>query len=260
MHVDLHSHILPGVDDGPRAIDEAVSLAHAYLNSGICRVVATPHVNARWGHDVERCLEAFDTLSDRLTNDRVGLELDFGGEIALTSALDLETDQLLHFRLAGGDWLLIEPPSEGPEFAVHSMIFEVQTRGHRVLLAHPERCQTFQKDLDLLESLVKGGVRTQVTASALSGQFGAKARRTAEDMFKRDLVHMVASDAHHANKRPPGLDAELKQSGHNDLIQWLCHDMPVWILDGGEEPARPSVDVGRQRGSKGILGRLGLRS
>lgn len=221
--------------------------------------MATPHVNHRWGLQFPQAAEVVEETRVELEAAGLDLRVDLGAEVALSTAVDLEPEQLERYRMAGGDWLLLEAPSQGPSVAIHSMIFGVMSQGHRVLLAHPERCGTFQEDLDLLASLVSGGARTQVTAEALTGRFGRTARRTAEEMFKRDLVHIVASDAHHATDRPPSLTPELKRSGHKDLIQYLCHDMPAWILDGGEEPVRPERR-GKKKAGRGILSRLGFNN
>lgn len=257
--IDLHIHILPGLDDGPGDLADTKALASACISAGVDRVVATPHVNHRWGLQFPQTTEAVEETRLALEDAGLDLQVELGAEVALTTAVDLEPEQLQRYRMANGDWLLLEAPSQGPSTAIHSMIFSVMSQGHRVLLAHPERCQTFQEDLDLLASLVNGGVRTQVTAEALTGRFGRTAQRTAQRMFNRDLVHVVASDAHHATHRPPSLIPEIKSSGHGDLIQYLCHDMPAWILDGGEEPVRPDSGSKKKAG-RGILGRLGFNA
>ncbi len=135
----------------------------------------------------------------------------------------------------------------GSKSEIHKSIYEIQERGFRVLLAHPERNPALQRDLDLVADLVRSGVRTQITAEAITGGFGVAAEKAARQMFERNLVHTVASDAHHATERPPGLVGQLKRSGHKGMIQWLCHDMPAWILDGGEEPVRPDAAVKKRK-------------
>lgn len=256
--VDLHTHILPGVDDGPADMAGTVALASAFVAAGVERVVATPHVNHRWGPRIPQIGEALEETRAVLDAEGVPLKVEVGAELALSTAVVLDTDSLAACRLGQGEWLLVEPPARGSSTGVHSMIFTVLTRGHRVLLAHPERCEIFQRDLDLLDSLVAGGVRTQVTAAALSGGFGGTARRTTEEMFDRGLAHVVASDAHHATHRPPGLAGDMRNSPYSESVRYFCHDMPNWILDGGPEPERPRARRG-QVTRRGILGRLGFR-
>jgi len=258
--IDLHCHLLPGIDDGPVDIDGSIALARAYLAAGITRVAATPHVNLRHPNrssDVEpRRLE----LTERLALEGIDLRIDSGAEVSAAVAAEIDDEELRRLTLGGGEWLLIEPPTRSGAFEIHQAVFEIQRRGFKVLLAHPERNPALQRDIDLLGDLVATGVRTQVTAEALTGRFGSAAEACSRELFARDLVHTVASDAHHATDRPPGVANELKRSGHRDLVQWLCRDMPAWILDGGEEPPRPgSGESGGRPESRGLLRRLGLR-
>lgn len=257
--IDLHTHILPGLDDGPEDLAGTKSLAAAFLAAGVERVVATPHVNHQWGPQMPTANVSLRETEQALEAAGLDLRLELGGEVSLSTALELEPRLLSRYRLAGGEWLLLEPPFQGSSVFVRSMIFNVMTQGHRVLLAHPERCQTFQDDPQLLAGLIEDGARVQVTAKSLTGRFGQTALRATREMFRRDLVHVVASDAHHATERPPGMASELEQAGHEDLIRYLCRDMPAWILDGGEEPARPDVR-GKKKAGRGILGRLGFNS
>lgn len=260
--IDLHCHLLAGIDDGPDDLDESVALATAYLAAGITRVAATPHVNLRHRNRSAEIAQRRAELEARLAKEVVSLTVEPGAEISASVAADLDDEELRRLALAGGEWLLIEPPTRASAFEIRSAVFEVQRRGFRVLLAHPERNPALQRDPDLITELVEGGVRTQVTAEALTGRYGGPSERCANEMFDRHLVHTLASDAHHATDRPPGLAEELKRTGHQDLIQWLCQDMPAWILDGGDEPPRPgsgAADEGETGRNRGLLGRLGLR-
>jgi len=238
---DLHSHILPGVDDGPDSIHGSLRLAGEYVSDGTGRVVTTPHINHRWGIRVEKIHESFAALQNALESNAIDLLLEFGGEVELTTAIDMTSEELDWFRLGGGEWLLIEPPPSGPGSSIHAMVFEIQSRGYRVLLAHPERCETFQNHIELLESLIAGGVRTQVTAEAITGGFGHSAQKASKKFFERELVHTVASDAHHADLRPPGLASHLNRAGYGYLYDWLCKEVPEAILSGGPPVRRPEA-------------------
>ncbi|HTU14849.1 MAG TPA: CpsB/CapC family capsule biosynthesis tyrosine phosphatase [Solirubrobacterales bacterium] len=258
--IDLHCHLLPGIDDGPADLDGAVALAEAYLAAGIGRVAATPHVNLRHRNRADGIEERRAELNARLTELGIDLRIEPGAEISATVAAEIGDGELRRLTLGGGEWLLVEPPSRASAFDIHQAVFEVQRRGFKVLLAHPERNTALRRDLDLLGDLVASGMRTQITAEALTGRFGSDAEACSRELFARNLVHTVASDAHHATERPPGLTNELKRSGHRDLVRWLCHDMPAWILDGGEEPLRPGAGAsGETRNGGGLLRRLGLR-
>ncbi|HMT06102.1 MAG TPA: hypothetical protein PKD76_11220 [Solirubrobacterales bacterium] len=256
--IDIHCHLLPGIDDGPGTIEGSIAMSKVYLTAGITRVAATPHVNLRHENTAEKISTKREELEARLEAEGLSLEIAQGAEVSADVINGLDDNELRDLSLGGGNWLLLEPPTQASAFSIHQSVFDVQRRGFRVVLAHPERNPALQDDLDLVADLVAGGVRTQVTAESLTGRYGPAAEKTARRLLKRELVHTIASDAHHATERPPGMAGELKRSGHKDLIQYLCHDMPAWILDGGPEPRRPEVD--KKKAGRGILGRLGFSS
>lgn len=256
--IDLHCHLLPGIDDGPGDLAGSVALARAYVSAGIGRIAATPHVNLRHQNDSSAIHERREEVVARLEREGIALRVEQGAEVAASYADRLDDDELRRMTLGGGEWLLIEPPTRATAFEIHTDVFAVRERGFRVLLAHPERNPALQADPDLIADLVAAGVRTQVTAEALTGRYGSSAERCASWLFDRALVHVLASDAHHATDRPPGLAGELKRAGRRDLTDYLCREMPAWILDGGEEPATPAGESGRGTAG-GVLRRLGLR-
>jgi protein-tyrosine phosphatase len=256
--IDLHCHLLPGIDDGPSDSDGSVALARAYVSAGISRIAATPHVNVRHQNDAATIREGRDTVTARLAEEGIALRVEQGAEIAASFADRLDEDELRRMTLGGGEWLLVEPPTRATGFEIHTDVFAVQKRGFRVLLAHPERNPALQEDPGMIRDLVASGVRTQVTAEALTGRYGSSAERCASWMFERGLVHVLASDAHHATERPPGMAGELRRSGHRELTNYLCREMPTWILDGGDEPPRPGNGQGTEA-SGGLLRKLGFR-
>ena len=256
---DLHCHLLPGIDDGPADIDESIALARAYLAAGITRVAATPHVNARHNNRPDEIRDSRHRLSSRLAEEGIGLKIEAGAELAANIIEDLDDSDLDLVRLGGGEWLLIEPQTNSSTFEIHESLFAVRNRGYKVLLAHPERIPALQSDIPFLADLVRTGVRTQITAESLNGRFGRTAERCARQMFDQGLVHVVASDAHHATERPPGLSSEMRRAGFKDQIPSLCNDIPAWILDGGEEPVRPDLLEAPDKANRGFFKRIGLR-
>jgi len=255
--IDLHCHFLPGIDDGPDSVEGSLELAKVWVESGVDRIIATPHVNLRHPNDPGTIGEAHALMVEALRRESIDLRVQTGAEISASVAVDIPDDELGQLTLGDSDWLLIEPPSASTTFALRGMIFEVQSRGWRILLAHPERNPVFQDHPDLLVSLVGGGIKTQVTAGAFTGRYGRTAARTAARMMELGLVHTVASDAHHATLRPPEMAGPLIKVGYGDMVDYLCSEMPAWILDGGTEPGRPELAKGSNRG---LLGRFRNRS
>ncbi|HET7297053.1 MAG TPA: CpsB/CapC family capsule biosynthesis tyrosine phosphatase [Gemmatimonadales bacterium] len=239
--IDLHCHLLAGIDDGPAEIEGSIALAHAAARAGTETIVATPHVNARYPNAAEKISRLLDELRECLAADprAPAPQLRAGAEVALAYAAELEDEELIRLHLGGGPWVLLEPPSAPVDFDVTDKITEIASRGHRVLIAHPERCPVFQRDPWVLAGLVSDGALTSVTAAALRGRFGTNVRHFAIELVREQLVHNVASDAHHHEERPPTMTQELERAGLGPLAGWLTGEVPAAILAGEEIPARP---------------------
>jgi protein-tyrosine phosphatase len=239
--IDLHCHVLPGIDDGPETMEGSIALAHAATAAGAHTLVATPHVSTRYPNDATTIARLVAALRERLSAEGVGLDLLPGAEIALTRLPDIEPDQLPRLGLGGGPWLLIECPFAPAIGGLDDILLGLTRRGRRVVLAHPERCATFQRDPQKLARLVDSGIVTSITAGSLVGHFGDGVRRFALELVRRDLVHNVTSDAHDHVRRPPSVLDELKRTGLAPLAGWLTCEVPAAILKGDEIPPRPRV-------------------
>jgi protein-tyrosine phosphatase len=235
--------VLPGIDDGPETIEGSVELARAAVAAGARALVATPHVSWTYPNDPDTIAARVEELRARLNAEGIPLELHAGAEIAMTRLVDMRTEDLLPLRLGGGDWLLVEPPFSPTVTGLGPLVFDLQRRGHRILLAHPERCPAFHREPEMLREFVSEGVLTSVTAGSLAGRFGGEVRRFALKMARERLIHNVTSDAHDTVRRPPGVVAELRQAGLGPLEEWLIEEVPAAILSGGEIPPRPEVEL-----------------
>jgi protein-tyrosine phosphatase len=242
--IDLHCHVLPGIDDGPETIEGSLALARAAVAAGTSTLVATPHVSWRYRNDAAGIARAAAELRERLGAEGIELELLTGAEIAMTRVGELDDGELTQLRLGGGPWLLIEPPFTPVAAGLRETVLGLQDRGHRVLLAHPERCPAIHRDVGLLEALVAEGVLSSVTAGSLAGHFGEVVRRFTLGLFERGLVHNVASDAHDHANRAPGMAQEIERAGLGALTDWLTAAVPAAILEGsGPIPARPHIEA-----------------
>lgn len=261
--IDLHCHVLPGIDDGPSNTEEAVALARDAAAAGTKVLVGTPHVNRRYANDAIVIGERAAGLSAELATRGVEVEIMAGAEIALSRAVEMDAEQLSTLNLGDGPWLLVEPPFTPFAGGLDILLLELQRRGHRIVLAHPERCPAVQRDPHMLSALVQQGVLTSITAGSLVGRFGSAVRRFAMSMVQEGLVHNVASDAHDRRGRPPGIAAELAYCGLSGLADWWTEDVPQAILDGGAIPLRPrevllpapSRGVARRRWRPRLAGR-----
>jgi protein-tyrosine phosphatase len=238
--IDLHCHVLPGIDDGPASIEGSVALARTALAAGIDTLVATPHVNARTPNDPDTIAGLVEVLNARLAAEEVALSVLRGAEIAISRVGEIDPAQLGRLRLGGGSWLLLEPPFAPVAPGLEAIVLGVLDRGHRVVLAHPERCPALQRDRQVVRSLATAGVLMSITAGSLVGSFGREVRRYALELADQGLIHNVTSDAHDSVNRPPGLAAEIEQAGLASLTEWLTHAVPAAILADEAIPPRPS--------------------
>ena len=252
--IDLHCHVLPGIDDGPETMDGSLELARAASAQGTTVLVATPHVTYDHIHNTsERILAAVEEVNRALRKQRIDVMVLPGAEVALERAGELEDDELAALRLGGGPWLLVECPMFAGGMGVDGQLHALASRGNKIVLAHPERCPVFQNDLHLLERLVGAGMLGQVTASALTGQFGRTVERIARDMVDRDLIQIAASDAHNAGRRPPVIRDHLEDAGLDGRADWMGFDVPEAVLAGTSIPYRPKEE--RSQGKRGLFGR-----
>jgi protein-tyrosine phosphatase len=249
--IDLHCHVLPGIDDGPETIERSIELARAARVAGIDTLVATPHVNARTPNDAHTIAARVDEVNARLAEEGVDVEVLPGAEIAITHLAEIEPAELSRLTLGGGGWLLVEPPFTLVAPGLEGLVMGLQRQDFGVVLAHPERCPALQRDRDVVRSLVDAGVLMSITAGSLVGRFGGEVRSYALELAQEGLLHNVTSDAHDSVRRPPGLASEMRQAGLAPLADWLTRAVPGAILDGGEIPQRPARAIKRSRRRRG---------
>jgi protein-tyrosine phosphatase len=248
--IDLHCHVLPGIDDGPLTLGESLQLARVAVAGGTRVIVATPHVNhAFLENDAARIAAAVEDFNRMLGAAKLDLEVRAGAELALTRAAELDDEELVALRLGGGPFLLVECPSTPSAAGFAPALSALAAKGHRILLAHAERVPGFQRDAGLVEQLVHSGMLVQITAASVAGRFGEPAQTFALALLQRGLVHDVASDAHAAERRGPGIAEYLASAGWDSHVQHFAHDVPLAILEGEPIPPMPPPPQRRRRGS-----------
>ncbi len=246
--IDLHCHLLPGVDDGPPDVQAAVALARALVAEGVTTVAATSHVHPDFPNTAATLSRARAVVVKALEWEDVALEVVRGGELDLLHVAKLDAAALAELQLGDGGTLLVECPFAAAAPFFEDVIDRLRRDGFRVLLAHPERSPAFLRDEDLLGRLVAGGALASITAASLTGRFGRTAKRYAEWAMEHDLVHDVASDAHNTERRPPALAGPLHEAGYEWAQEWLTREAPAAILAGAPLPPRPP------KPSRGLLG------
>jgi protein-tyrosine phosphatase len=256
--IDLHAHILPGLDDGPRTTAGALAMARAAIDAGTRAVATTSHINIGFGLEPEDLAAAREALAGELAEAGLELELLSGGEIAPERLGDLADAELRALTLGDGDCVLLECPFAPVGSGMELMVADLQRRGFGVLLAHPERSASFQRDPFRLQRLVDMGAVAQVTSGALAGGFGDTARRAAFRMLETGLVHVLASDSHdHAHRPPdPRLADRALTERYGDVeaqLDWMTQAAPAALVTGRPLPPRPPLP--RPRGMRARLSR-----
>jgi protein-tyrosine phosphatase len=250
--IDLHCHLLPGIDDGPPDLAASIAMARAAVDGGVEAIVATPHVSAGYPNDpgtlAQRCADVQRALDEA----GVALRVHTGAEISYAMVSALGDQALRASALGGGTYLLLEPPYTAPVPFIERTVGQLQAKGFGVVLAHPERIAAFRRDIEVLETLVDRGALCSVTAGSVSGQFGGAVKRFAQELFERGLVHNLASDAHDAARRSPALGpvldralAELPEL--EDALDLLTVEVPRAIL-AGERIDRQAPVIEPKRG------------
>lgn len=255
--IDLHCHLLPAVDDGPTTMDEAVAMARAFAEAGTTAVAVTPHVSWDYPETTPAAIAGgVAEVRAALAEADVALEVLPGAEIALSRANDLAEEDLEAFTLGDGPWLLVEPPFSPSLAGIEAVLDALLLRGHKLVLAHPERSPALAKDPERLRPYVDAGVLCQITAGSVTGEFGRTVQRAARRMIDDELAHLLASDAHDVTRRIPGMRGATAALQDDELADWLTREVPGAIVTGAPIPPRPETD-GPRRG--GLLGRLRRR-
>jgi protein-tyrosine phosphatase len=241
--VDLHCHILPGIDDGPEAMEESLAMAESAIADGITHVVATPHASNEYFFDCARVRE----LRDRL-------QAQIGGRLTLATGCDFHLNpenleelqkDAPRFCINQLDYLLVEfnefsiPPS------MDQTLHELQLAGLRPVITHPERNRILRAHPDRLEKWVRLGCYVQVTGGSLTGGFGPGSQKDALRWIGEGLIHFVASDAHNTRGRPlrlkPAFDVVAQQFGE-EMARALFIENPLAAFEGRELPHVPELE------------------
>lgn len=231
--IDVHCHVLPGIDDGPDSLSGSVALARAMVADGVTHAIATPHIHTeRWENDCESIANAWQGLCAELENNGVPLQLRFAAELRLDADLP---DRIQNNRVPFlGSWnnyrvILLEMPHGQVPAGTDKVIAWLKQRNILALLAHPERNREIMRRPGKLQPLLDQGCLVQVTAGSLLGDFGENALLIAEKLLEADLITVLASDAHNLKNRPPklssGFETVKAKLGHQAAWQ-LVHLNP----------------------------------
>lgn len=238
--IDLHCHILDGVDDGAKCLDEATEMARMAERDGITKIVATPHLfrGDYTPDDLSIIVTKIRELQHALDERRINVEIVKGAEVHIThNLIDVIQENRQYLVLGDSSYMLLEFPA-GHVFAdVKGLFFDLMSEGIRPIIAHPERNYVFMRSIDLLYELVEMGALTQSNSGSFTGLYGKRVEEAALRFMGLNLTHFIASDAHNPRPNAMWLSQALQnveETMNNGGISVLVNENPLAILKDKE--------------------------
>lgn len=246
--IDIHSHFLPGLDDGPRTMEESVAMLRIAAEAGTTDIVATPHANLVYTFDPQRLATMIGELAVTMGQT---IHLHTGCDFHFS--YDLIQDALVNpfkYTINGHQYLLVELPDLFIPKGVDEVLMRLEAAGIIPVITHPERNRLLRQQPERLEEWVRAGCLIQVTAQSFFGRFGSEACDFSRELMRSDLVHFIASDAHDCEDRPPRLDDAYRyvarQYGPQRATELLVTN-PRAVLHGFPLEASPPVQTPLRR-------------
>lgn len=244
--IDLHSHILPGVDDGAQTLEDSLEMARKAISQGITHLMCTPHHNnGKYNNPADRIIRDVAALQKELDQRGLDLTLLEGQEVRLTELLltAIQRDEIL-FTDLDNTYLLIEFPTNEIPIYAEQVFYRLLNQGKVPVIVHPERNAVFREEPNRLVSFLEMGTLTQLTAPSIVGVFGSEIQNTARQMLEHNMLYMVASDAHNLRHRTFLMKeayAEIRKIGGIEMVQAM--EQMAKDLVNGDSVVRPNYQA-----------------
>jgi protein-tyrosine phosphatase len=242
--IDIHHHLLWGLDDGASSLETSVAMARMAAADGITHVVCSPHSNGQYNYDPQVIAEKIAELQRILDTEKIALKLGQGCDFHMSyeNIQDAKEDPA-RFSINGLGYLLVEIPDYGLPRGLTEIFYQLQLVGLTPILTHPERNPTLQGDRPRIVDWLRGGVLIQVTAGSVMGRMGRHAEKMAHELLANRWVHFLATDAHNTTTRPPEMheafELVAKKYGP-DYARLLCVSNPLAAFMG--KPMPPQIE------------------
>lgn len=194
---DIHSHLIPGIDDGSKGIEESVAMISELYRLGYTKIITTPHIMGDFFKNTpEIILSGLEKVKQSLKEENIPVELSAAAEYYLDFDFEkkLDEEKLLTF---GDNYLLFEVSYMNPPDNLNHIIFKMQTLGYKPVLAHPERYNFWHTEFEKYESFIEKGVLLQLNINSLTGYYSIPTKRIAEQMIDKNMISFLGTDCHH---------------------------------------------------------------
>jgi protein-tyrosine phosphatase len=259
--IDIHCHILPGVDDGPETLDDSIALAQEAVSNGMTTIIATPHHrNGVYINEKDTVVKQVDQLQLELDSRNIFLKILPSQEIRVYAELidDLKNHQLLTLD-EKYKYILLELPYDQVPINMNQLIYEIQLLGLIPIIPHPERNLQLREQPNLLYQMLKIGALSQLTAASMIGKFGKEVQKCSIQCIEHNLCHFIASDAHKAGKRgiylKEAYDFITKKFGSG--LSYQLKENAEKVVDGLDIYVDPPYKIERKKSLFGFLRRSG---
>jgi protein-tyrosine phosphatase len=242
--IDIHHHLLWGLDDGASSIELSLDMAKMAAADGITHIVCSPHANGQYEYPPDVVAAKIAELQDLLNSQQIPLTLGRGCDFHLSyENIQAAQEDPARYSINSLGYLLVEIPDYGLPRGLAEVFYQMQIVGLTPILTHPERNKTLQTEQALLKEWLRAGVLIQVTAGSVVGRMGKKAERMAHELLANRWVHFLATDAHNTTSRPPKMqeafDIVAKKYGP-DYAHLLCNSNPLAAFMG--KPMPPQLE------------------
>ncbi|MEN1968855.1 CpsB/CapC family capsule biosynthesis tyrosine phosphatase [Lentibacillus sp. N15] len=233
--IDIHCHILPGIDDGAQTIEDSLAMAEDAVNQGIHTIIATPHhQNGRYTNVKLDILTYVKLFNERLQEENIPLTILPGQETRINGEVITELENNIVLPLnETSKYVFVEFPSSSVPRYSKQMLFDIQVAGYTPIIVHPERNQAIAEHPSLLYEFVQKGALSQVTAASLVGKFGKTIQKFSHQLVEANLAHVIASDAHNTTTRGFALSEAYQavQDQHGSDAFYMFVENAQFILD-----------------------------